>query len=306
MDVLDIAIRFGLYLTLTLAFGLATFGLLSLPGVERTLPLRPLLATSSVAGAVFSVAGLLIMAASMAGVPLGALNVATTEAVVTGMATGTAWISRMLGLSVLLTAAILTPRWPRPALSFAAFGSGIALATLAWNGHGAMDDGTIGWLHLGVDIIHLLAAGMWIGALVGLALLLFGRAAKTDRLHLEKTHRALHDFSATGSIVVALIVSTGLINAWLLVGFSGMTALASSLYGQLLLAKVGLFVAMLMLAAANRFRLTPALATAIAHDNHQAAIGALRRSLATETSIAVAVLAIVAVLGTLEPIASAG
>ena len=306
MDTLGIAIRFGLYLDLATAFGLAVFALLSLAGAERTLPLRPLLAMTSIIGAALSILGLLTMAASMADIPLGSLDRAGVEAFLTGMTAGTAWLVRMATLVALALSAAILHRWPRPALFVAAQGSGIALATLAWNGHGAMDDGTVGWLHLGADIIHLLAAGVWIGALAGLGMLVSRSAARMDQQHLTIAHRALEGFSATGSIVVALIVVTGLVNSWLLVGFSGMTALASSLYGQLLLAKVGLFLAMMVLAAANRFRLTPALARASVQDDHAAAIRALRCSLGMEASLAVTVLAVVAWLGTLEPIASAG
>lgn len=306
MDALGIVIRFGLYLDLAAAFGLAVFALLSLAGAERALALRPLLAMTSIAGAGLSILGLLTMAASMSDVPLRSLDRAAVEAVLTGMAAGTAWFVRMASLVALAMSAAIVPRWPRPALSVATVGSGVALATLAWDGHGAMDDGAIGWLHLSADIIHLLAAGVWIGALAGLAMLVGRSAARMDRQHLTITHRALEGFSVTGSVIVGLIIVTGLINAWLLVGVRGISSLPTSLYGQLLLAKIGLFLAMLVLAAANRFRHTPALAKAMAQDDHGAAIRALRWSLGMETSLAVTVLAVVAWLGTLEPIASAG
>ena len=102
------------------------------------------------------------------------------------------------------------------------------------------------------------------------------------------------------------IAALTLVNSWLLVGVSGISSLPTSFYGQFLLAKVGLFLAMLVLAAANRFRLTPALSNAMARDDHAAAICALRWSLGFEASLAVIVLGIVALLGTLEPIATAG
>jgi putative copper resistance protein D len=306
MDALGIAIRFGLYLDLAAAFGLAVFALLSLAGAERALALRPLLAMTSIAGAGLSILGLLTMAASMADVPLGSLDRAAVEAVLTGMAAGTAWLVRMASLVALAMSAAIVPRWPRPALFVATLASGIALATLAWNGHGVMDDGAIGWLHLGADIIHLLAAGVWIGALAGLVMLVGRNAARMDRLHLTITHRALEGFSGTGTVVVGLIVVTGLINSWLLVGVSGISSLPTSLYGQLLLTKIGLFIAMLALAAANRFRLTPALEKAMAQNDYAAAISALRTSLALEAGAAITILALVAWLGTLEPPTAAG
>ncbi|KAK0338878.1 hypothetical protein LTR94_036782, partial [Friedmanniomyces endolithicus] len=71
-----------------------------------------------------------------------------------------------------------------------------ALATLAWNGHGAASEGSTGWLHLTADILHLLAAGLWVGALFGLLLLMARRAEEIDAAHLRLTHRALHGFGS--------------------------------------------------------------------------------------------------------------
>ena len=68
--------------------------------------------------------------------------------------------------------------------------------------------------------------------------------------------------------------------------------------GKTLLVKLALFAGMLMLAALNRFQLTPALtgtsilSTTLRH---------LRLSLVTETLLALLVIAAVAVLGTLPP-----
>lgn len=76
-------------------------------------------------------------------------------------------------------------------------------------------------------------------------------------------HHALESFSLVGSVIVGLIVITGLMTGYMLVGPANLLSLPKSLYGQLLLAKLALFAAMLALAAANRWRLTPALQHAI-------------------------------------------
>lgn len=183
--------------------------------------------------------------------------------------------------------------------------SAVALGTLAWTGHGAMDEGAIGWVHLAADILHLLASGAWVGALVGLILLVFRSAARVDAAHLSLTHRALHGFGTVGTIVVGTIVLTGLANAWVLVGIGNVATLATTLYGQLLLAKLALFAAMLGLASVNRFRLTLAFERSIASGDHDEALGALRASLAVETTCVVAILGLIAWLGTLAPPASA-
>jgi putative copper resistance protein D len=101
--------------------------------------------------------------------------------------------------------------------------------------------------------------------------------------------------------VVALLVLTGLVNSWFLVGPAHLGALLTSAYGLLLGAKILVFAGMLGLAAINRFRLTPGLGAALAGAPPQAILAALRRSLLLETAAAIAVLALVSLLGTLAP-----
>jgi putative copper resistance protein D len=69
-----------------------------------------------------------------------------------------------------------------------------------------------------------------------------------------------------------------------------------------LLVKLFLFALMLGLAAANRYRLTPALSRVMTDSAGAAApLSALRASVVAETGLGLAVLACVAWLGTLPP-----
>jgi putative copper resistance protein D len=72
-------------------------------------------------------------------------------------------------------------------------------------------------------------------------------------------------------------------------------------YGRLLLAKIALFIAMLCLAAGNRFRLSPALDRSHQHGDPRTALAMLRVSLAAEAGCALTILAVAAWLGTLAP-----
>ena len=99
---------------------------------------------------------------------------------------------------------------------------------------------------------------------------------------------------------------TDIINSLSLMGLPHPYALFASRYGQLLLIKLALFAAMLVLAGANRWRLTPALGAAIANGNPAPALRGLRQSLVLETSTVLTILAVVAWLGTLEPIMAYG
>jgi putative copper resistance protein D len=101
-------------------------------------------------------------------------------------------------------------------------------------------------------------------------------------------------FSMLGTICVGAILVTGGINSWFLVG--NIPALIGTAYGRLLLVKIALFVAMVAIAAFNRYRLTPLIRAP-----GTAALPMLRRNALIEVTLGLAILMIVAVLGTLPP-----
>ena len=111
----------------------------------------------------------------------------------------------------------------------------------------------------------------------------------------------LASFGRVGTIVVAVVILTGLLNTSFLLKLDDLPLLPSTQYGQLLLIKLTLFGGMLGLAALNRFRLSPALARNANAGNGSAAIRALRLSIGLEFTLAAAILVIVGWLGTLEP-----
>ena len=297
-----IASRFGVYAALAVLFGWSSFSFFGLPKHQRgdALAVSGWLIASAAAGLLLSIGWLVLLASSMAEIPPWPVDRAAIHELLTGSAIGTAWNVRMVAL-LLAGIAATRARW----LPVVVIASAVALSTLAWTGHGSVDDGLFGWVHLGADILHLLASGAWVGALVGLVSLVSRPIARVDREHLGLTHRALHGFGAIGTIIVGTIVVTGLINSWFMVRIGNLASLATTLYGQLLLAKLALFAAMLALAALNRFRLTPAFERSIANADHRGALAALRKSLALETACVTVILALVAWLGTLAPPSSA-
>ena len=301
---LDVLVRFALYLDLAMALGVPVFALWA-PQTRGALPLPGALASAGLAAIALSILGLAVLSASMAGVPLAQVDAESVAAVLTGMSLGKAWMVRVGGLTLVVAAAAFVRRRPTSALLAAASGGASAIGGLAWAGHGAMDEGAVGWLHLVADIAHLLAAGIWVGALGCLMLLVARPPHRADTAHLWATHRALDGFSLIGTIVFAVIVATGFVNAWLLIGPANVTALPTTLYGQLLIAKLVLFAAMLGFAAVNRYRLTPALAARIDAGDPCDALFALRVSIGLEAGCVTLVIALVAWLGTLQPPVSA-
>lgn len=178
----------------------------------------------------------------------------------------------------------------------------VAVASLAWSGHGAADEGSLGLVHLAADVLHLLAAAAWVGALLALAVLVLRARGLASTPDLKSAQDGLAGFSGVGTLVVATLVLTGLVNSWFLIGPSHLGALFTTDYGRLLLVKLAIFGAMLCLAAANRFLLTPRLARELTGASTTgAAVRALRISVSAETALVILILVAVSWLGTLIP-----
>ena len=301
-DWLSVSIRAALYADLMLLFGWPLFGLYSFARAERPAvwPLRAAMAVVAALGLALSALGIAIITAGMAGVPLSGIDRSTLDMVITETSIGTAWQVRMGALAVVLVCTLnARRRSAAPLLATAA--AAVALASLAWTGHGAASEGRAGLVHLWADIAHLLAAGAWLGAIAAFGWLLLRPAASMTPDHLRLTHRALARFSVIGSLLVGVLIASGLVNGYMLIGPMHVLDLPATLYGQLFLVKLALFAAMLALAAGNRFRLTPALSAALAQNDPARAVMALRRSIALEASAALIILGLVAWIGTLSP-----
>ncbi|MBV4466625.1 putative copper resistance protein D [Pseudomonas sp. F-14 TE3623] len=300
-DSISIALRFALYLDLMLLFGVAFFGLYSLKGQERmsgaVLPFRSMLAGTAVLGAVLSAASMLTMASAMSGESDFAELRPHIEMMVFETDVGLAWVVRIVALLTAGLAVML--RAPGVSLWVAAFAGGIALSSLAWNGHGAMDEGSRRDWHFTVDILHLLVAGAWLGALVAFALMAKITALQTEA-RIRLLARAVSRFEVIGAVIVVVITVTGIVNYLFIVG-PKLDEVFLSTYGVLLFIKVVLFAGMLVLAALNRFHLGPFLERSLRDGQHREAANALRRSVVVELAAAVLIVGLVAWLGTLSP-----
>ncbi|CAI8885433.1 Copper resistance protein D [Pseudomonas sp. IT-P44] len=302
-DWVSIALRFGLYVDLMVLFGLGLFGLYSLAGRERVsgavLPFRPILLVTAAFGVLLSVASMLTMVSAMSGESDFTELRPHVQMMVFETDFGLAWAARITVLVIAGLAVTLNDRAPGFSLLIASFAGAIALASLAWNGHGAMDEGSRRYWHFAMDILHLLAAGAWLGALVAFVLMAKINALKTaERIRLLA--RAVARFEWVGAVIVVVITVTGVVNYLFIVG-PKLDDLLLSTYGILLFIKVGLFAGMLVLAALNRFHLGPFLERSLREGKYEVAANALRRSMVVELTLAVLIVGLVAWLGTLSP-----
>jgi putative copper resistance protein D len=305
-DGLLVLSRFALYLGLMLAFGLLVFALQALTpdrsasSAARQTLLR-LAGAATIVSLLASGATLWAMAQSMSGSNDAGAVWGVVQTLLTQTTVGMAWNLRVAVLLVSLWFTAASGSDTRNRVAMASVLGAVALATLAWAGHGAMNEGPLAWIHLGIDIAHLLAAGAWVGALV--ALTLISRAA-SGHAEQKKTVALLSSaatgFARSGTLIVAVLITSGIVNYIIIVGPT-LSGLIETLYGRLLLVKLALFAAMLTLAAANRFRLAPALERARRDDDAATAVSTLTRSLYLETSLAILILGLVAWIGTLDP-----
>jgi copper resistance protein D len=297
IDALLIAARFVHLFAASLLFGAACFPLYA---VSRStseadkLPawLPPVLSAAAVVSLFSGVAWLLLLAAQ------NSANIADLgEAIVSIVPEanyGWVWPFRLAlaaSLLVLLPGRHGSTRRLLPLIA----ASLVLLASLALTGNPANNQGETGFQHRLVDAIHLVASGVWIGALAIFALLAIRSVTYLRDDEVQMFRDSLSRFSEVGTIAVAVLTFSGMLNP---------AFFLSSLrtpYGQLLAVKIAFFVAMLGLAALNRFWLTPRLAAAVDSAGQGTALRALRISIVLEAALGVLVFALVAWVGTLQP-----
>jgi putative copper resistance protein D len=241
---------------------------------------------------------LLLVAASMSGLSFGE---SVTSDVLSTVVNETQFgrVSEIrLVLAVIIAGGLAYDRFPLARGLALAMSLGLT-AALAWTGHAGSTAGAMGILHLTADTLHLLAAAIWIGGLVSLVLLLsVSRNDQTDA-GVSFGRDATQRFSTMGVAIVVVVLATGIVNGWILVG--SWHALIATFYGQLLILKIALFAVMLLIAAANRFWLMPRLALRSGSEPQLEVLRRLARNSMIEIVLALMIFAIVGMLGTLHP-----
>jgi len=233
------------------------------------------------------------VAANMAGTAAAALDPDTISKVMLGTSFGRVWCWHLF-FALVLIGACLVPRvsWRMPAILVLSL---LLLVSLGWVGHAVEGQGAARLVHQINQMVHLLAAGLWLGGLVPLAWLL-ARAQSRGEAWMSVARDVVPRFSQMGYAAVALLAATGAVNALLLVGNA--EALVSTPYGRLLSLKILLFLAMVAVALFNRFRLLPRLQR---EAKASATAAALAGSVLYEQGLGFAILMVVSVLGTWPP-----
>ena len=237
---------------------------------------------------------MLATTANMAGSAAAALEHDTISKVLFATSFGRVWcwhlVFAVLSIGVCLAS---RARWRMPAILVLSL---LLLVSLGWVGHAVEGQGVTGLVHQINQMVHLLAAGLWLGGLVPLAWLLERARSASGTAWISVAREVVPRFSQMGYAAVALLAATGAVNTLLLVGST--QALVGTPYGRLLGLKILLFLAMVTLALFNRFRLLPRLRR---EARASEAAAALARSVLFEQGLGLAILAVVSVLGTWPP-----
>lgn len=127
--------------------------------------------------------------------------------------------------------------------------------TLSASGH-AGDDGILSLANF-ADWLHILGAFLWGGGVLATAAIIFPILLRAQQPAHELAATAGLRLSTLAGIALGLVLISGLYNAWLQIG--SWHGLWSTLYGQLLVAKLILVTGMIALGAINRYCYVPAL-----------------------------------------------
>jgi copper transport protein len=184
-----------------------------------------------------------------------------------------------------LAMAIIALARPRPeSMAFLGVATAVALLAVALSGHAAAESPE--WLQVGVQFLHLVAVGIWIGGLAWLLLAIRGAPS-------EERRASVRAFSSIALYALAVTVATGIGRAWVEVG--GWHALFDTSFGIALLVKSSFVVVLVALGALNRYRNVPRM------EAPNPRMRRVRRTVGWEVVVAVAVLAATAVLAELPP-----
>jgi copper transport protein len=200
----------------------------------------------------------LLVAGGMAELPLYAVR-ASGEALSFGLLrealfdtrVGHLWMERIVLGVMAATAATYATRLQRPfywwGMGAAVAASVLLLTTLTQQSHAAAEEYP---LPFAADCLHVVAASLWMGGLLGFPILLAGPLRVVPgETRARLFRRSVRRFSKVATIAVMVLVTTGLYAALLHV--PNLSALVSTPYGRALSMKLGLLVFLLALGAQN-------------------------------------------------------
>jgi len=284
----DDAARWAFFVSLALLLGTTGLRLLVL---REPLPTRlsdRLFGVAVVGGIAtlnVGIAAFVMRAEGALQVPFADLLYGDLSPIATKTRFGLAFIAMTLGFAIVTALVLLAWIFDRPPLLWPAFVLGLGFATgLSLSGHQGVEPNATVLTGL-ADWLHLVAALLWVGGLVALAACVWPLAPSLRRT-------AFLGFSRIATVLVAVLVVAGVYLS--ISRLPSVADLWETTYGRTLLLKLGVVAAALCWGAFHHLVVRPRL------ERGDAPRG-LGRSLAGESSVAILVLLVAAVLVNAEP-----
>lgn len=207
----------------------------------------------------------------------------TAQPILTATTWGRGWLTQLAAATISVPLAWCAPR--RPAIGLALLGTAALLVGVAspLTGH-ALEHPWGGAIGVGLHSLHILGASLWLGTLACMTWAAIRPAGAGDAASVA---RAVRVFSPMALIGSGLAVTAGVLLGLAYIG--DLTSLVGTLYGRMLLLKVGLLGVTAAMGHWNWKRLTPRLGT-------PEATSQLRRSTAIELLFGLGIVLATAVL----------
>lgn len=173
---------------------------------------------------------------------------------------------------------------------------GLAVAlmgTSTFSGHALV--ATPRWLSVANDLVHLVSGAVWFAGIVILGVVVpdgWRRSPSGSRISLLAP--AVANFSHVAMVAIGVVFLTGTLNSFLHVG--ALNDLWDTSYGQALSLKLLIFAGIVGLGAFNHFRVRDRLVAAAASGSETEQADVIRKTVAVEVALAVAIMAATGVL----------
>jgi copper transport protein len=296
-------IRLMVILSIISIIGAAVVAMILIPQVDAALPgpagtiadpararLGAIVRLAAWAMLVLALVRIVRQAAALAG-SVGGVALSDVEVIVRHTRWGTGWILQVVAALLVLVAtrggrgalAVHTRRWQLVAIGAVLFASGASAM-----GHPAAVP-EAPFVAMGLDAVHALAAGAWVGGLAAITVALLPFAlALPDALRVDAVRATLRAFSPIALGAAGALVVTGLIGGWWQLRGDPAGLLTTS-YGRLLLAKVGAVAVVATLGAWHWRVARPRL-------DRAESLSGLRSSMRVELAVMAIVIMLTAVL----------
>jgi copper transport protein len=285
--------RFIMYLAALVAAGVAFFLAFIHDHAEDRWRIVPFVRIGSILALLSAIGIVMSQAALLTGKGAGAVTDSNVLRDVLNQNLGWSLALLMIGLAAVHLSTDIPKKVVSKSLALSG-GLAVTVSFAVW-GHATELSPTA--ISLAADAIHATAAGLWLGGLVGLVMVLSLRTPETVRA----TAGIIGRFSRMAFWSVIALTLAGL-TLTITGSDASLNSILTTTWGQLVLAKIGLTLIVVLIAAWNRRTLVPSLTSPTENTGELAVRWAtLRRTIRAEALLLVAVVALTAIVVNVPP-----